>query len=407
MDDLAHRVRRSKATSTDDRNDIPELVRLRVTLVMRRPFPGNFSVERVFRDVATAFPPNIDASLVVVPCQSRGCLPRLRNLLFTARLRADVVHITGDIQYCALAVRRSRCVLTVLDLVSLRRLGGWRRRVLFMTWYRLPIARAGAVTTISEAVRADLLAELPDAASKTSVIGCPVGKEFAPRANSAPHSRTFRVLQVGTGANKNLERVATALKDLPVHLHVVGLMSDLQRRALEDLGLSYSQDSDLSDREMTLAYQESDLLVFASTYEGFGLPIIEAQACGTPVVTSCIPPMCDIAGDTAVLVDPYDISSIERGVKAILDDSILRSRLVQTGRANATRYSPDRIASEYADAYSRLASSKWSARPTRLASMARRITVAIPKRRTYDPPWSQTRSSSPESTGDAQTAEDE
>jgi glycosyltransferase involved in cell wall biosynthesis len=327
---------------------------LRVALVMRRPLPGQFSVERVFRDVASAFPPDIEASLVEVPCPSRGLFPRIRNVLFTARLQADIIHITGDVQYCALAVRPSRCILTILDLVSLRRLIGWRRCILSLVWYRLPVLRAGAVTTISSAVRDELLRILPTAAHKTTVIGCPVGDSFQPASNGACDRSEFCVLQVGAGPNKNLERVAAALQGLPVHFHVVGRITDEQRRLMDLLGLSYSQDTDLSDGEMQIAYQRSGLLVFASTYEGFGLPILEAQACGIPVVTSAIPPMCDIAGGAAVLVDPYDPASIRRGIETVLDDSELRSRLSASGRLNASRHTAAAIAAQYADTYRRL-----------------------------------------------------
>lgn len=329
---------------------------LRVVLVMRRGYPRQFSVERVFREVTQALPVEIEASLVEVPYPSRGVLPRLRNMLFTARLQADVVHITGDVQYCALMVRRSRCLLTVLDLASLWRLSGWRRRVVLLLWYRLPVRHAGAVTTISRAVRDELVGLLPWAESKTMVIGCPVGREFEPPVECTSEVRTFQVLLVGAYPNKNVERVAAALQGLPVHIHVVGKLDQKQRDLMDQLSLSYYEVADLSDSEMRAAYHSSSALVFASTYEGFGLPILEAQACGVPVVTSSIPPMCDVAGGAAVLVDPYDEASIRHGVQTLLDDPGLRATLSKAGRLNAAAHSPTHVAARYADAYRRLKS---------------------------------------------------
>lgn len=272
---------------------------------------------------------------------------------FAARLRADVVHITGDIQYCALAVRGSRCLLTVLDLVSLWRLTGWRRRIVLLLWYRLPIRRAAAVSVISRAVREELVRLLPEARGKIIVIGCPVGQEFTPAPDGTTRSDVFQVLLVGSTPNKNVERVATALRGLPLHVHVVGTLHDEQRRLMDRLGLSYTQTAGLSDAEMRNSYQRSSVLVFASTYEGFGLPILEAQACGIPVITSSIPPMCDVAGDAAVLVDPYDPVSIRRGVEAVMGDAALRASLRHAGRLNADRHSPERVAAQYAESYRR------------------------------------------------------
>lgn len=323
---------------------------------MRGHALGQFSVERVFRDVVSAMPAGIDAMLVEVPYPSRGLLPRLRNMLFTARLQADVVHITGDIQYCALAVRRSRCLLTVLDLGSLRRLTGWRRRLLLLLWYRLPILRAAAVTTISRAICDELDQLLAGAGSKTTVIGCPVGQEFAPSPGGMVKPPCFRVLLVGTTPNKNMETVAAALQGLPIHIRIVGNMDDKQRAIMARLHLSYSQVAGLSHSEMVATYQSSSVLLFASTYEGFGLPILEAQACGLPVVTSSVSPMCDVAGDAAVLVDPLNAASIRHGVEAVLSDPDLRSRLSAAGQLNAANYTPTRVAAEYADAYRRLVS---------------------------------------------------
>jgi glycosyltransferase involved in cell wall biosynthesis len=105
---------------------------------------------------------------------------------------------------------------------------------------------------------------------------------------------------------------------------------------------------------MAAAYQQSSLLAFVSTYEGFGLPILEAQACGIPVVTSDIPPMCDVAGGAGILVNPQDKASIRRGVELAIGDTNLRLTLSKTGLLNAAQYTPTRIAGQYADTYRRI-----------------------------------------------------
>jgi glycosyltransferase involved in cell wall biosynthesis len=97
-----------------------------------------------------------------------------------------------------------------------------------------------------------------------------------------------------------------------------------------------------------------DLLVFASTFEGFGLPIVEAQATGRPVVTSNIMSMPEVAGDAACLVDPFNVSSIREGVLKVINDSDYRNALVKAGFENVKRFQPEQIARQYAELYHEL-----------------------------------------------------
>lgn len=86
------------------------------------------------------------------------------------------------------------------------------------------------------------------------------------------------------------------------------------------------------------------------------MPIIEAQAIGRPVVTSNLSPMCDIAKNSALLVDPYDVSSIRAGIERVITDSSFRSTLVQRGLENASRFSAPQITEQYLALYHNLLS---------------------------------------------------
>lgn len=325
--------------------------RVRVVLLMRKPLPGQYSVERLFQCVAPAFPDEIEAQLVTLPYESRGVLALWRNLMFTRRIQADVVHVTGDVQYCALGVPRRRCVLTVLDLVSLRRLRGLRRRLFFLLWYRLPVWWAAQVTTISDATKEELLSWTPRASPKVSCVPCAVSPAFSERGRGHEYRGRPHLLMIGTGPNKNIERVACAASDLPVHLRIVGHLSETRRRRLDQIGVSYSVKAALSDAQLVHEYVDSDVLVFVSTYEGFGLPIVEAQAVGLPVITSNLSPMREVAGAGAVLVDPYDPRAIRFAVEAIMDSGSFREALVADGRSNVERFRPELVAKQYADIY--------------------------------------------------------
>ncbi len=280
---------------------------------MRKEASGYYSIERLFESLVPLLSEHFEVSIVQVPCHSRGILRCLRNLAFTARLRADLIHVTGDIYYCSLAVPRRRCVLTIHDLVSLPRLKGARKFVFSLFWYSLPLRWAPRVTAISDETKRNLVREFPSAAGKVEVIPDCVDAEFA--GNYRPPrgaTSTLQVLQVGTTVNKNLERVAGASSSLPLHLRIIGPLSNAQRGLLDSLDLAWSSTEQLSTEELIAEYRQSDVLVFASTYEGFGLPIVEAQAIGLPVITSNMPPMNDTAGDGALLVDPRTRVRYER-----------------------------------------------------------------------------------------------
>jgi glycosyltransferase involved in cell wall biosynthesis len=91
-------------------------------------------------------------------------------------------------------------------------------------------------------------------------------------------------------------------------------------------------------------------------YEGFGLPVLEGQAIGRPVLTSDLDPMRHVAGKGACLVDPYKVDSIRAGVLRIIENEDYRELLVREGFSNAAMYSLDAVAAQYADLYRELLS---------------------------------------------------
>lgn len=159
------------------------------------------------------------------------------------------------------------------------------------------------------------------------------------------------ILQIGTMKNKNLLRLCEALEGINCRLRIIGRLDDEQRRSLSDHSIDFTNAFDLDDEAIKGEYEKADLVVFCSTLEGFGLPIIEAQAMGKPVVTSRIEPMISTSGKAAILVDPLDWESIRKGVKAVIDDGELRLDLIERGRKNAERFAPHKVAAEYERLY--------------------------------------------------------
>ncbi len=326
---------------------------LEVVQIMRAPIEGrHYSIERVFRDVRHALDDRCTVEVWHAPHPSSGLLNRLRNARAAHRLRADVVHVTGDIHYVTLAVRRGiAVVLTVHDLASLDRLSGIRRAVFQILWFTLPLWRAHSVTAVSPATAAQLVDRFPFIRNKLHVIENPISETFK-ATPATPNTGPFRLLQVGAGDNKNLDRVVQAVSGIRVELTIVGQPRQTLLKALSRNGTAHRVLHNLSDAELHGEYRRCDAVIFASTSEGFGLPVLESQAIGRPVITSDIEPMRDIAGKGALLVDPLNVQAIRDAIVQLQEDKDLRRRLVERGRGNVKRFSPSRSARSYADLYS-------------------------------------------------------
>jgi glycosyltransferase involved in cell wall biosynthesis len=98
-------------------------------------------------------------------------------------------------------------------------------------------------------------------------------------------------------------------------------------------------------------YESAAAFVFPSRYEGFGLPPLEAMACGTPVVASNVSSLPEVVGDAAVLINPENVFDIARGIRDILLDDTLRAELIRRGRRQASRFSWERTAREVIEIY--------------------------------------------------------
>ena len=105
----------------------------------------------------------------------------------------------------------------------------------------------------------------------------------------------------------------------------------------------------VSDPDKVALLSGAEALVYPSLYEGFGLPVIEAMACGTPVLTSNTSALPETAGDAALLVDRRDPEAIAQGVERILTDRVLRGQLREAGMVRATAFDWDNTARRTAE----------------------------------------------------------
>ena len=321
----------------------------------RKRLESHFSIERLFAEIRRHMPADCEVTACPAPHASKGIVRRMLNIRHAARQKADVHHIVGDSHYLAFGLPPEKTVLTIHDCAALHRLKGLPRAVLKYFWFTGSMRRAAVVTAISEASKEELRQWVGALADKVTVVpDCMFGDfQFAPKRfdEKAPV-----VLQVGTKENKNLERVAEAIAPTGCRLHIVGDLEPAQRAKLAALGLPYCALGVLSDEELVQAFRRCDMVVFASLYEGFGLPVLEGQATGRPVITSKISSLPEAAGEGALLVDPHSVENIRAAVMRVKEDAGLRATLVEKGLKNVERFRPEVIAERYAEIYRNIAS---------------------------------------------------
>jgi glycosyltransferase involved in cell wall biosynthesis len=230
------------------------------------------------------------------------------------------------------------------------RLQGWLGEWTFM---RRAIRNADRIVSVSSATKEAILSVYPWAETKIAVVypGC------TPLHSENPHKTLVRhgidrpfALFVGTlEPRKNLNNLLKSFALLPqaVRSNLLLVIAGGQGWRLGDLQVEIGNlkiTSDVrvtgfvSDAELGALYQSAKFLTMPSLYEGFGLPIVEANSAGIPALTSNSSSMPEVGGDAALLVDPLSVDSIAHGLNRLATDATLHAKLTSAAKINATRF---------------------------------------------------------------------
>ena len=243
---------------------------------------------------------------------------------------------------------------------------------LLYRWLTPALARRAArLVTVSEFSRRRILDCFGASPERVVVIGNGVSSHFRPqspmaiaatRAALGLPSRYF-LLQATSDKRKNLvaalEAWREALPDLPTDLFLV-VSGNLDRahvfgkaeHALD--GPRIRSVGYVAEEHMAPLLAGAEAFLFPSLYEGFGLPIVEAMACATPVLTSAATATAEVAANKAMLVDPTSIADMARAIIALAADQNLRARLAAAGPAHAAKFTWDDVARRYLDLFAQV-----------------------------------------------------
>lgn len=334
------------------------------------------------RDTVPQFPRAVNFSRREVGIRERW----LTILWHRAKLPLPADWLSGpvDLFHCPDFVlpplRRARGVLTVHDLAFLMRpdCADHRLRAYLEEVVPRSIRRADFIIADSENTRNDLVVLLGAQPASIAVVPGGVEDRFEPITDAEQLRRARRkvglrdepfILAIGViEPRKNLNRLMDAFRALkqrngvPSDLKLVmaggkgWLFDDIfEHHAASPIRDHILMPGFVPDELLPALYSAADVFAFPSLYEGFGLPILEAMACGTPVVasrSSCLP---EVADGAALLVDPNNVDGLIAALELALVDSDLRARLIKQGRQRAREYSWRRAAEQLLGVYRRVA----------------------------------------------------
>lgn len=323
-----------------------------------RPPSANVSIERCFDSVIRCISKYNDLEVEKSYVKAYGFWP-INVVLNTIRyafkrFRPGIFHITGDVHYVACLMNPKNTVLTIHDCVVLHddSANKYFKKLVYYLWYYVPLKHLKYICCISEETRRDLISFFPWVEPKLTVVPSPVSDQFYYSPKEC-NIKCPRILHVGTRDNKNLPRVIQALEGLNCHLRIIGKLSEEHMSLLKSTGVDYSNDFNITDEQIIQEYIDADIISFPSLFEGFGLPIVEAQLVGRPVVTSDREPMKTV-GKGAVLVNPESVESIREGFCRIMNSKDIGDKCVSEGLKNCQQYTAEKVADRYYEIYGQI-----------------------------------------------------
>ena len=280
----------------------------------------------------------------------------------------DLHHETG---FTPARFTKGPCVFSMYDLV-LRRFKETQpaeRVMLFEHFISKRLAHADHILASCEFVRQEIIEEFKIASNKVSAVPLAPDPVFSPaspdhvkdvcRDLGLPDDYLLFVSALEPRKNIDLLVEALGIAGTDIPLVLVGWQGWGEKpwlKKINNKGLKnrFFFTGHLSDRDLKAVYSGATALISPSIYEGFGLPILEAMVCRCPVVCSNAASMPEVAGDAAILIDPFDADDLARAIDLIVHDPLVRHDLIEKGERHAARFTWRKTAQKTVDVFKKV-----------------------------------------------------
>lgn len=315
---------------------------------------AGFSIGAVFNTIVNEIEKSNQVIRTFLPDPNANIPAILKNEWYAKDKEKNnyINHITGDVHYLLWFLQGKKTIVTVHDIMYYHYLKGIKKKV-WKLLYITPLKRAAHVTFISDFAYKQVSEVINLDVKKIHIIPNPVDSSFiySPKEFNA---KKPVILHIGTLERKNLERTIEALDGINCHLRIIGELRKQTQNLLEKHRIEYSNGMNLTHEEIVTEYRNADIISFPSLFEGFGMPIIEGQATGRIVITSNLSPMKEVAGNGAILVDPYSVKEIRNAYLSVIQNKNIRENLIHEGLKNTENYKIEKITQQYIDLYKKL-----------------------------------------------------
>lgn len=317
---------------------------------------------------------NVEWALIPDISPSRRLLWEQSYLpVLVQRMHVEILH---SLHYTRpLFLPHASSVVTFHDMTFLLypQLHTLAKRALFPLAIRMSARLADAIITVSEHTRQDALRLLSLPAERVTAIPLAASSGYQLVSNTAQLEHCKQkynlpeayILYVGAiEPRKNLPLLLQAYhhlvaNGLPVSLVIVGALGWMYAEAMQQietlsLGNKVHFIGYIPAEDLPMVYNLARVFVYPSLYEGFGLPPLEAMACGTPVITSATSAMIETVGEAGILVNPQEKGSLVNAIRAVCEDNALHEQLSQKGRTQAAKFTWKHTAQETLRVYQKV-----------------------------------------------------